>query len=199
MRLAMLWSPLYLSSLTLLFPSLTVSSELSAPITELAAFSSLAPCVAPLVEGGQATIYVNNCPQTDLAIAASCLCSKSANLASYTDQISSSVSQRCSAGASEEYSSALAVVTEFCSVAAGGMFVTRTSSGSEKSGPTYGRTSVNSVVASTTNDAVTVTVYTGQPTAMPNTARVPTRGDGISVVFVFVEVLGSFILAIAIL
>jgi hypothetical protein len=81
--------------------------------------------MAFILEAGQATIYVNNCPQTDLAVAASCLCSKSANLASYTSQISSYGYKHCGDGASEEYSSALAVVTEYCSVAPSGMSLTK--------------------------------------------------------------------------
>jgi hypothetical protein len=114
MLLPMHWSPLLLSIVTLVFPAFTHSAEFRAPITQLAAYTNLPSCITPVVKSAQALIYGNKCLQTDLADAASCLCSKSANLASYTNDISTYAEIFCSANASEEISSALAVVTEYC-------------------------------------------------------------------------------------
>lgn len=196
----MLYSPLYfyLSFTTLSsLPSLSLALKYRAPITELPSFSNLAKCVAPLVQDVQATIYANNCPHTDLPLAASCMCFKTANMATFTSRVSSFVGDRCIDGADVEYSSAMDVVSEFCSVAPGGGMETTFKEPDAK--PTFGNN--DDILRTTINTIATVTVgNNGQPAPTSNAAGMRRfKGDDTGIISVFMAVSGSYILAITVL
>ncbi|KAF2002182.1 hypothetical protein P154DRAFT_533419 [Amniculicola lignicola CBS 123094] len=170
----MFWSPLLLGLVAVLLPSLTSGQEFRAPITELTAYSNLAACITPVVKSYQAIIYGNNCPQTDLAVAASCMV--------------------CYDGASDEYSSALEVVTEYCSLAASAAAPIETERGSE--GASASGIMSNAIVSTASVTAVT-TATIGQPSSTSSMARLQAfKADDLRVLVMLAIATGSLIVGI---
>ena len=101
-------------TLPLLFLNCAYAAEYRAPISTIPSYSNLARCVAFPLQAYQALIYNNGCSQSDLQAAASCLCLKTANMASLTNLMWTAVSSSCKQDATEEFSSGLQVLTEYC-------------------------------------------------------------------------------------
>ena len=62
-------------------------------------------------------MYMHNCQQEDIQVAASCLCLKTGNIATLTSRMWTAVSARCKPDASEEFSSGLQALTLYCASA----------------------------------------------------------------------------------
>ena len=101
-------------ALPLIFLDFAYAAEYRAPITTVPAYANLASCVAGPLRNYQALVYANGCSQSDLQAAASCLCLKTANMASLTNLMWTAVSSSCKQDATEEFSSGLQVLTEYC-------------------------------------------------------------------------------------
>ncbi|KAH8597797.1 hypothetical protein B0O99DRAFT_66862 [Bisporella sp. PMI_857] len=82
-------------------------------ITDLPAFSLLAPCAAYAVSYGVSSFAREGCP-ADVTAFESCVCTKDSNSAAISADISSSVLSSCGATASEDVASASAVLNNYC-------------------------------------------------------------------------------------
>jgi hypothetical protein len=83
-------------------------------ITDLPAFSSLAPCAASAVAYAVQGLTESSCPQAVTALE-SCACTKDQNSAAVAASISSSVVYECGKTASEDITSASKVFNGYCS------------------------------------------------------------------------------------
>jgi hypothetical protein len=98
---------------------LTFSACQISHITQAEPYSNLPQCMASAVSEAFRTLRVLNCPQTAPNLAASCLCSKSANSQSFVSMVSSTGSLGCgTAAASEDVPSGIAVFSTYCEMAA---------------------------------------------------------------------------------
>ncbi|KAL1842256.1 hypothetical protein VTJ49DRAFT_5734 [Mycothermus thermophilus] len=101
-------------SLTLDFPTPT---EVQSYITDFPEISYLAPCAQSAIMYGVRTMTYDLCP-SDPAMLASCVCSKSANLAVVSSKVSSSAKSMCK-GHVIDASSALDLFNAYCLMASG--------------------------------------------------------------------------------
>ena len=99
------------SCLTLLLVDLAVAQIVY--VTDLPAFTQLAPCAAEAVSYAVYSLTYKQCAQ-DVTALASCVCTKDQNSAVVSADISSNVLSRCGATASEDVSSAAALLKNYC-------------------------------------------------------------------------------------
>lgn len=83
-------------------------------VTDLPAFTQLAGCAASAVSYAINSLTYKQCAQ-DVTVLASCVCTKDQNSAAVSADISSNVLSSCGATASEDVSSAAAVLKNYCS------------------------------------------------------------------------------------
>ncbi|KAM7224059.1 hypothetical protein V8F06_000532 [Rhypophila decipiens] len=96
--------------------SLLIGSALAADIvyvTDLAIFTSLAPCAASALSYNVMYMTYNLCPEAVTELK-NCVCTKGGNLASVQKDLSSSVSYSCGSTASEDQASATTVLSAYC-------------------------------------------------------------------------------------
>ncbi|KAM7184547.1 hypothetical protein V8F33_012924 [Rhypophila sp. PSN 637] len=96
--------------------SLLIGSALAADIvyvTDLAIFTSLAPCAASALSNNVMYMTYNLCPEAVTELK-NCVCTKGGNLASVQKDLSSSVSYSCGSTASEDQASATTVLSAYC-------------------------------------------------------------------------------------
>jgi len=82
-------------------------------VTDLPAFTRLAPCAASAVTYAINSLTYKQCAQ-DVTALASCVCTKDQNSVAVSAEISSNVLSSCGATASEDVSSAAAILKNYC-------------------------------------------------------------------------------------
>jgi len=87
-------------------------------ITDMAEYSSLAPCAQSAVSEEVLSQTADACPTAPLDLV-SCICVKDRNSQSVSSRLASSVSYSCSSTASADVSSALGVLDYYCSAGKG--------------------------------------------------------------------------------
>ena len=82
-------------------------------VTDLPAYTQLAPCAASAVSYAINSLTYKQCAQ-DVTALASCVCTKDQNSAAVSADISSNVLSSCGASASEDVTSAAALLRNYC-------------------------------------------------------------------------------------